>query len=298
MDKLVLDKVGKRYKKDRWGLRDVSLHMETGIWGLVGPNGAGKTTFLRMVASLLSPTQGSVFWRGQNIYRSPRLLRQELGYVPQDFGVYPQLTAHQYLRVIGSLKGLRGNLLNQRIDLALHTVRLEEVAHRHIAQYSGGMIRRVGIAQAILNEPSLLVLDEPTAGLDPTERIRFRELLTSLYRDRLVILSTHIMADVETIATQLVLLQGGNLVWSGSPNQLSSTATGMVWAVSLSEAEFLHVRTHFEPSSAVQQGAQIAARFVTSAQPHPTAELVPPTLEEGYLFLTGVNGGKPQSSHA
>src|SRR5437763_897101 len=214
---LLVNVVGKRYERDRWAVRDISLRLETGVLGLIGPNGAGKTTLLRILATVLAPTAGVVTWDGQDITRQPRALRRMLGYMPQDFGVYPQLTAREFLTYIGELKGLEGALLRRRVVAVLETVHLSGEADRRLRNFSGGMIRRVGIAQALLNEPRLLVLDEPTAGLDPAERAHLRTALSSLGGERLVILSTHIMADVEAAATDLALLQHGHLVWTGTP---------------------------------------------------------------------------------
>ncbi len=285
MSGLMIDAVGKRYERDRWALRDVSLRLESGVLGLVGPNGAGKTTLLRMLATLLTPTEGVVTWDGVDIARDPLALRRTLGYVPQDFGVYPQLTARELLRYIGELKGLSGAVLKRRVAACLEAVRLDDMADRRLRTFSGGMIRRVGIAQALLNEPRLLVLDEPTVGLDPAERVRFRETLASLQGERLVVLSTHIIADVEAAATDLALLSKGRLVWVGTPDGLLADAAGSAWLVTVEGDEFERLRTDYRLSGAIRRPGGIEARLLAATRPHPRAVPVEPTLEDAYLLF-------------
>jgi ABC-2 type transport system ATP-binding protein len=287
MNILALDLVGKHYEKRRAALQDVSLRMGPGVWGFVGPNGAGKTTLLRILATLLVPTQGSVHWRGQDIVRQPQALRRELGFLPQDFGTYPQLTAAEFLRYIGELKGLSGSVVRQRVESVLDMVNLTADAGRRLHSYSGGMIRRIGIAQALLNDPQVLILDEPTAGLDPAERVRFREVIASLQGERLVILSTHIVTDVEVMATDLVLLNQGRVLWNGTPTALQNDAAGAVWEVTLDLATFEHLRGTFQVSQAIRRGNQLETRLVAVSRPHPEAVQVEPSLEEAYLYLAG-----------
>ena len=290
MNILTLDLVSKHYEKQRAALQDVSLRMGPGVWGFVGPNGAGKTTLLRILATLLVPTRGSVSWGEQDIVRQPQALRRELGFLPQDFGTYPQLTAAEFLRYIGELKGLRGSVLRQRVESVLDMVNLTADAGRRLRSYSGGMIRRIGIAQALLNDPRVLILDEPTVGLDPAERVRFREVIASLQGEHLVILSTHIITDVEVMATDLVLLNQGRMLWNGTPTALQNDAAGVVWEVTLDPATFEHLRVTFQVSQAIRRGNQVETRLVTAAQPHPDALQVEPSLEEAYLYLAGAQG--------
>jgi len=287
MTGLIIDGVGQRYERDRWALRDVSLRLETGVLGLVGPNGAGKTTLLRMLATLLAPTEGAITWDGQDIVRRPLPLRRALGYLPQDFGVYPRLTARELLRYIGELKGLTGPLLHRRVEAVLDAVHLRADGDRRLRAYSGGMIRRVGIAQALLNEPHLLVLDEPTAGLDPSERVSFRNILASLSVERLVVLSTHIMSDVEAMATDLALLQQGRLLWTGTPAAMLADVEGQVWALTASPAEFERLRAAHIVSAAARRGTDLDMRVIASGRPHPLAEPVAPTLEDAYMLAVG-----------
>jgi len=285
MPTLSIDRVSKQYEKHFWALRDISLRMESGVWGLVGPNGAGKTTLLRILVSLLVPTEGVVCWNTQDIVRQPQALRRELGFLPQDFGGYPQLTAREFLSYIGALKGVGGAVLRRRVDMVLEMVNLSAEASRRLRTFSGGMIRRLGIAQALLNDPRILLLDEPTAGLDPAERVRFRELIATLEGERLVILSTHIITDVEAMATDLVLLDRGRVLWNGTPTALQNDAAHAVWEVTLDAAAFEQARSLYQVSQAIRRGNQVETRLVTPTSPHATAIAVEPTLEEAYLYM-------------
>lgn len=285
MSQLFIDSVSKRYERKRWALRDLSLRMESGVLGLVGPNGAGKTTLLKMLATLLLPTEGHITWDGQDIVRHPELLRNLLGYVPQDFGVYPQISARTFLRYIGELKGLRGAHLQRRVESVLENVHLSADADRRLKTFSGGMVRRLGIAQALLNEPRFLVLDEPTSGLDPAERVRFRETLATLQGEHIVIFSTHIMSDIEATATHLALLSHGRLTWNGTPEALLADAANATWTVTVSQAEFNALRVRYRVSSAIPRNGNVEARLLASSRPHPQAIPASPTLEEAYLLF-------------
>jgi ABC-type multidrug transport system ATPase subunit len=268
-------------------LQEVSLRLGPGVWGLVGPNGAGKTTLLRILATLLAPTRGSVAWNGRDIVRQPQLLRCELGFLPQDLGVYPHLSAVEFLRYMGELKGLSGAALTRRVAQALESVNLTAEAMRRLRSYSGGMIRRLGIAQALLNDPQALLLDEPTAGLDPAERVRFREVIAALPGDRVVLLSTHIMTDVEAMATDLILLQQGQVRWTGTPQALQQDAAGTVWEVTVDAASFDRLRRRYQISQAIRRGDLVDIRLVGATRPHEWAVPVEPSLEEAYLSLAG-----------
>src|ERR1700683_5438273 len=200
---LVIEQVSKVYKGNIWALRDFSLEVGPGILGLLGPNGAGKSTLMRILATITLPTTGRAIWDGTDIARSPDALRSVLGYLPQDFGVYANLNAVEFLEYIAAAKGLDGRSARRRIDELLDVVNLVDAKKRPLGQYSGGMKQRVGIAQALLNDPELLIVDEPTAGLDPEERARFRNLLSELSGGRIVIFSTHIVSDLEGVAQGL-----------------------------------------------------------------------------------------------
>src|SRR5215217_3225724 len=229
--KLTIEGVGKRYKGDFWGLRNFSLELEAGVLGLLVPNGAGKSTLMRILATITRPTEGRVLWDGVDVVRSPDGLRAVLGYLPQDFGVYPNLNAVEFLEYMAAVKGLDGRAARARIEELLALVNLTAARKRPLGGYSGGMRQRIGIAQALLNDPRLLIVDEPTVGLDPEERVRFRNLLSDLGGERIVILSTHIVSDVEAVATGIALLAHGRLVAVATPEALLRAAEGCVWEV-------------------------------------------------------------------
>ena len=192
---LAIEDTGKQYRGNFWGLRNFSLKLGSGVLGLLGPNGAGKSTLMRILATITKPTEGRITWNGEDIVQSPNGLRAVLGYLPQDFGVYPHLNAVEFLNYMAAIKGLDRSASKRRIEELLHLVNLTEARNRPLGGFSGGMRQRVGIAQALLNDPQLLIVDEPTVGLDPEQRVRFRNLLSDLSGERIVILSTHIVSD-------------------------------------------------------------------------------------------------------
>jgi ABC-2 type transport system ATP-binding protein len=227
--KLSLEGVSKLYSGKVWGLKDFTLEVGPGILGLLGPNGAGKSTLMRILATITKPTNGTVTWNETNIVRFPNRLRAVLGYLPQDFGVYPNLNAVEFLEYLAAAKGLDRKTARQRIQELLEVVNLIDARKRPLGGYSGGMKQRVGIAQALLNDPEFLIVDEPTAGLDPEERVRFRNLLSELSGARIVILSTHIVSDVEACATSIALIARGQLVTCAAPEELLQSVEGKVW---------------------------------------------------------------------
>jgi ABC-type multidrug transport system ATPase subunit len=219
---LAIDTVGKRYGRSVQALSDFSLTLRPGVLGLLGPNGAGKSTLMRILATVTRPTSGRVTWNGTDLVRDPDAVRRVLGYLPQDFGVYPNLSAIEFLEYLAAAKGLDAGAARQRIYELLELVNLTDAARRPLGGYSGGMRQRVGIAQALLNDPKLLIVDEPTAGLDPEERMRFRNLLSELSGERIVILSTHIVSDVEAVATHIALIARGKLVAHDTPEAVAA----------------------------------------------------------------------------
>ncbi len=283
---LMIDRLSKRYGRD-FALRELSLRCEPGMLGLVGPNGAGKTSLMRMIATLLEPTEGSIRWNGQDIRTHGGTLRQVLGYLPQDFGIYPEFTGRQFLRYLASMKGLPRALLNRRVDEVLSIVNLEQEADRKLPTYSGGMKQRIGIAQALLNDPELLIVDEPTAGLDPAERVRFRTLLASLTSNRIIMLSTHIIGDVEAVANRLVILREGRVLADTTPRALLARTAGSVWSVTVDQATALQLQASYQVSTMVNQMSGLTLRIVSTTRPHETAVAVDPSLEEAYLLATG-----------
>lgn len=283
---LEIDHLSKRYG-ERLALHEMSLRLVPGMVGLVGPNGAGKTTLLRILTTLLEPTSGAVRWNGLDSRHDGPAIRQVLGYLPQEFGVYPQLTGRQFLKYLAALKGLPKGVAVTRVDEVLERVNLTDDADRRLGTYSGGMRQRIGIAQALLNDPELLIVDEPTAGLDPSERVRFRGLLASLTLDRLVILSTHIISDVEAVAERLLLLDSGRLVADAQPDELIVQARGRVWSVLTDAAEALQLQARHPTSGLVAQNGGTAIRVLSDERPHERAIVMEPTLEDAYLLTVG-----------
>jgi len=286
MMELTIERLSKRYGQ-HWALRELSLRGAPGLLGLVGPNGAGKTSLMRMIATLLEPTEGTIRWNGQDIRTHGQALRQVLGYLPQDFGIYPEFTGRQFLRYLAAMKGLPGALLNRRVAEVIEIANLEQAADRKLPTYSGGMKQRLGIAQALLNDPELLIVDEPTAGLDPAERVRFRTLLASLTSNRIVLLSTHIISDVEAVANRLVILQEGRVLSDTTPEALLAQTAGSVWSVTVDQATALQLQAAYQVSTMITQMGGITLRLVSTTRPHEAAVVVDPSLEEAYLLATG-----------
>ena len=225
---LTIDHLSKEYK-DKRAVDDVSLALTSGIWGLLGANGAGKTTLIRMIAGILAPSAGQIRYDGVDIAHLGAAYRDLFGYLPQEFGFYPEFTVIDYLNYMAALKGLSAKTSKRKINELLESLALTDVRKKRIIKLSGGMKRRVGIAQALLNEPKVLILDEPTSGLDPAERVRFRNLIAQFAQDRIVLISTHIVSDVEYIAAQNALMRGGQLVAVGQTQQLVQQMAGKVW---------------------------------------------------------------------
>lgn len=281
---LVIENLSKQYGQVT-ALREISLYSGPGLIGLVGPNGAGKTTLMRIIATLLPQTGGTVTWNNLNTRTSGEEVRKVLGYLPQDFGLYPEFSGRKFLRYLAAMKGLPKELAHHRVDEVLEMVNLEAVADRKQSTYSGGMRQRIGIAQALLNDPELLIVDEPTVGLDPAERVRFRTLLASLTGDRLIILSTHIISDVEAVANRLVILQVGRLLADTSSDALLEAARGQVWSVVTDPATALQLQNRFLVSSLVSQANHTQLKIISSHCPYEGAFLTEPSLEDAYLLI-------------
>jgi ABC-type multidrug transport system ATPase subunit len=287
---LALESVGYKYRGGHQAVAEVGLTMGPGIVGLLGPNGAGKSTLMRVLSTLATATTGRVLWRGEDIARKPDLLRAELGYLPQDFGVYEALSAREFLAFLAAVKGLRTHAAATRVDECLDMVGLHEVADRRLGDYSGGMRQRVGIAQALLNDPALLIVDEPTVGLDPEERARFRHLLAELAGKRLVILSTHIVSDIEASAGELAVMAGGRLRYHGTPETLIAAALGHVWSWTIPSDQLAHVRTQFRISRAQRRAQGVEVRVVGEHAPASDAVPALPDLEDAYMWLLHRSG--------
>jgi ABC-type multidrug transport system ATPase subunit len=216
VNRLEIDGVAMRYR-DITALQPLTLHLDPGITGLLGPNGAGKSTLMRIIATVMRPSAGTLRWNGADLRRAPDVLRRQLGYLPQDAGVYPQLSAEEFLRYVAALKGLPARTSARQIDRLIEQLNLQGARARPLGGFSGGMRQRVCIAQALLGDPQLIVVDEPTVGLDPEERVRFRDLITELGRERVVLLSTHIVSDVEAAANRIVIMDHGRICADGTP---------------------------------------------------------------------------------
>jgi ABC-2 type transport system ATP-binding protein len=283
---LGLDSVDFRYRNGHAAVQGVSLALGPGILGLLGPNGAGKSTLMRILATLAKPSAGRVTWNGNDIARDPDRLRAELGYLPQDFGVYPALSAREFLGFLAAVKGLPAKATPARVDECLAMVGLADVADRRLGDYSGGMRQRVGIAQALLNDPKLLIVDEPTVGLDPEERRRFRHLMTDLAGRRLVILSTHIVSDIEASAGHLAVMDGGRLRFDGTPEALAAQAEGRVWDWTVAPAKLDEIRRDHVISSSLRRPDGIRVRVI-GERPSVDAVAATPDLEDAYVALLG-----------
>src|SRR3954468_23753451 len=278
---LVLDGVSKKFRGGNYGVRDLSLSIGSGVIGLLGPNGAGKTTLMQMIATITRPTSGTIRFQDIDVVREPDAIRRKLGYLPQDFGVYDNLTAIEFLSYFAALKGVHSGA---RVGEMLEMVNLHNVAKRAVGGFSGGMKQRLGIAQALINDPDLVIVDEPTAGLDPEERVRFRNVLADVGFGKLVILSTHIVSDVESIATEIAVMKDGALLTSSSPERILSAAVGHVWRAIIPSDEFERLRTNLKVSSAIRRADGVHIRFVGDGSTV-SATAAEPELEDAFLFL-------------
>src|SRR6202790_31172 len=284
--RLVVENLSKEYRGGAQRVRalsNVQFSLGPGVLGLLGPNGAGKSTLMRILATITQPSSGRVLWNATEIGRQPDGLREVLGYLPQDFGVYPHLNAIEFLEYLAAVKGVSAGAARARIRELLELVNLTGAAKRPLGGYSGGMRQRIGIAQALLNDPQLLIVDEPTAGLDPEERVRFRNLLSELSGERLVILSTHIVSDVEAVATEIAILSHGQLLAHDSPEVLLASVSGRVWEVVVPSAQLAALRLKHLVSSTVHRSNGVYARVLADDAPERTARSLEPSLEDASL---------------
>ncbi|UNK17833.1 ABC transporter ATP-binding protein [Paenibacillus sp. N3/727] len=281
---ITIEHLSKTYRKGAWALLDVSLTFDKGMTGLLGPNGAGKTTLMRILATLLAPTSGQVTVNGISLGR-PEEIRRMVGYLPQFFHIYPQMTGRDYLDYVGVMKGITDKAVRRKeISKLLEMVNMQEKADKKVRTYSGGMKQRIGIAQALLGSPDVLIVDEPTAGLDPQERVRFRNLLTRFSINRTVLLSTHIVADIESNCRRVAVMNQGCLLMTGDLAELQACGDGYVWEAVLSPAQFARVDPALIVSTrTVPEGT--VCRMTGDSPPMNDAIPVEPTLEDGYLAL-------------
>lgn len=268
----------------------LNLTIQNGVYGLLGVNGAGKTTLMRMICTLIKPTDGQILCEGNDIYEMDGAYRKLLGYLPQDFGFYPDFTVEEYLHYIAAIKGIRPGAAKQRVKELLHQVGLSKAAKKKMKALSGGMKRRAGIAQAMLNDPKILILDEPTAGLDPAERVRFRNLISELSRERIIILSTHIVSDVEYIANEIWLMKDGRIEQQGSLEKILASMGLSVWVCHVPQQVAEQAMKQFKISNVKSEGKLAELRILSPTAPMEGAVSVEPTLEDVFLYYFAEKG--------
>ncbi len=292
MPELVIDRLTKHFK-NKIAVDAVSLHLQHGVYGFLGANGAGKTTLLRMLCGVLKPDSGEIRCNGTEIRVLDGEYRYLLGYLPQDFGYYPDFTAKRYLEYLAACKAVPKDLAQEKVQEMLRLVGLEGEQKQKIKSFSGGMIRRLGIAQALLNDPEILILDEPTSGLDPKERIRFRNIISALSKGRIVILSTHIVSDVEFIADQILLMKQGRIVEQGTAREVTESVEGKVWEYLAEPEEADRMNDSFAVSNLRNEGDRVYLRVVSDTCPCAGAVPASPGLEDVYLYyISGNHSGQ------
>lgn len=269
----------------------MNLTMTNGVYGLLGVNGAGKTTLMRMICTLLQPTGGRIICNGKDIFKMGADYRRLLGYLPQDFGFYPEFTVKDYLLYIAALKGLRPAVAKRRVRELTAKVGLSKAANKKMKKLSGGMKRRAGIAQAMLNDPKILILDKPTAGLDPNERIRFRNLISELSEDRLVLLSTHIVSDVEYIANEIWLMKDGRLLHQGTSDELIGSMEENVWKCYAAKSDVPALMKRYKISNIKSEAHGVELRIISGEKPLPDAVMEEANLEDVFLYYFGEKAG-------
>ena len=283
--KVEIQNLTKRFGQ-KTAVDDASLTLTSGVWGLIGANGAGKTTLMRMLAGILTPTSGRVLCDGADTLSLGEAWRDMLGYLPQHFGFYPEFTVADYLDYMAALKGLEKKAAREKIEELCEILSLTRVYKNKIKKLSGGTQRRVGIAQAMLNDPEVLILDEPTSGLDPGERVRFRNLLSEFARDRIVLISTHIVSDIEYIAAENAVMKDGKLIDVGTTEQLLRAVEGKVFTALVPDGELARVEREVRVVSLKNEGgAQTLVRYVADAPLLRDSEMAEPRLEDLYLWL-------------
>ncbi|MBN8191834.1 ABC transporter ATP-binding protein [Bacillus sp. NTK074B] len=280
---LVVKDVRKQYG-DFTALDEINLEFGRGIYGLLAPNGAGKTTLIKMLVTLISTTKGEILYNGTNIVELDEEYRDILGYLPQHFGFYKHYTPKKYLMYLAALKGMDKKTATSRIEELLESVALKDVGDKKMRKFSGGMIQRVGIAQALLNDPKILILDEPTAGLDPKERSRFRRILTSLSRDRLIIISTHIVSDIESIANQVIMIKKQKILFNESARAICETLKEEIYETLISNEELEAFRNKYVLLGEKQEEGNVRVRFVHKGERNQDWISVSPHLEDVFLY--------------
>jgi ABC-type multidrug transport system ATPase subunit len=290
--------LSKKYKGNKYGLKNFDLELKNGILGLIGPNGAGKSTLMRILATISKPSEGQISLDGVDIVKFPDTVRNILGYLPQDFGVYPNLTAIEFLEYIAAIKGFTGKTTGIRIEALLEELNLVTVRNQPIGTYSGGMKQRLGIAQVLVGNPRLLILDEPTVGLDPEERVRFRNMLMELSGERIVILSSHIVSDIETIANDIAIVYQGMVLEHNSQDAILTTVDNQTYETTLGNEEFERFKMQYTVSNSMRKNGGWMVRFVLSPGEklhNLNAQKSKGTLEDAYLTI--IKSAKKKINH-
>ncbi|WP_419748947.1 ATP-binding cassette domain-containing protein [Clostridium perfringens] len=280
---LVVNNVSKKYGSF-YALKDINLEFNNGVYALLAPNGAGKTTLIKLLTTLIFPTSGEILYKGTDIVSLDGDYRDIIGYLPQDFGYYRNYTPRKFLLYLAALKGIKKEDAVEKVKEVLKVVSLENVENKKMKGFSGGMIQRVGIAQALLNDPKILILDEPTAGLDPKERVRFRNLLSDLSRDRIVIISTHIVSDIEFISNEVIMIKDHKILYKDSIENICSTLEGMVYETSMTFEESKEFRKKYILLSEKQDGGIMKARFISQGNNDEKWVRVNPNIEDVFLY--------------
>ena len=280
---LTIKNISKSYG-DFTALRNINMEFENGVYGVLAPNGAGKTTLIKMIATLIFPSEGEILYNGENILAMDERYREILGYLPQDFGYYKNYSPNKFLMYLAALKGIEKSVAKDKIKELLKLVALEDVADKKMKKFSGGMIQRVGIAQALLNDPKILILDEPTAGLDPKERVRFRNLLSELSRDRIIIVSTHIVSDIEFISNEIVMIKDKELLYKDTIDNICEKLHGKVFETEIENNEIMNFRKNYLSLSEKQEHGKVKVRFISEKPYDKTWSLVYPSLEDVFLY--------------
>ena len=288
--KLVLDNLTKEFGAFV-AVDHINLTMTNGVYGLLGVNGAGKTTLMRMLCTLLKPTSGNIYCNEKDIFKMDGEYRNLLGYLPQDFGFYPEFTVKDYLLYIATIKGIRPAVAQKGAKELMARVGLTKVANKKLKKLSGGMKRRTGIAQAMLNNPKILILDEPTAGLDPNERIRFRNLISELSEERLVLLSTHIVSDIEYVAKERLMMRDGAIVNAGTLDEIIRSMPEKVWNCIVPQQSVSAITKRYKVSNMKSENHGVDLRIISAEKPCETAICVQPTLEDVFLYYFGEKVG-------
>ena len=283
---LQLQKLSKHYGTKR-AVNNVNTALTPGVYGLLGANGAGKTTLMRMICGVLKPTSGKIYLDGKTIAELGEQYYTHLGYMPQDFGFYPDFTAREFMLYMAAVKGVDKRTAKKRTEELLELVNLRDVADKKIKSFSGGMKQRLGIAQAELNNPSILILDEPTAGLDPKERVRFRNLISDFAKEKIVILSTHIVSDVCYIADTIFMMKSGSILLQEPMDSVTDSITGKVWELLVDERETAEYNNRFSVVNLHHENGKVRLRIVHDTAPSTDAINVPPSLEDLFLYYFG-----------